>query len=384
MSDLPLVGVYGLGGTIASSPSGDGGVTPQFGIDTLVEAVPDIQSLAELRLVDLVPRPSAELSLDDVVRLACRIRADYEQGVHGFVICQGTDTLEECAFGLDTIWDAPAPVVITGAMRPPGAAGADGPANLRAAVVVAASPALAGAGVLVVMNDEVHAARRVRKMHSSSPAAFRSPDGGCLAQVTEGRVEVWARPPRSRAIALPDDPRPQPPVALVRVALGDDERCLAGLLSSGYEGVVVEGMGGGHVPGRLADPLARIAERLPVVLASRTGAGELLRETYSFPGSEIDLRERGVIFAGSLDGLKARVKLSLLLMAGVSLERIRAAFEQPEDEPLPAVDGHGPLARLDEAGPAEAAPARPAAAAPARPAAGAAAPAQPDIADPGR
>lgn len=108
-----------------------------------------------------------------------------------------------------------------------------------------------------------------------------------------------------------------PPVALVTATLGDDGRVLAALPDLGYRGLVVEGMGGGHVPTEWLDPLRELATRMPVVLAARPRAGEVLYETYGYPGSEVGLLRAGLVRAGGLDGLKARLRLQLALMAGV-------------------------------------------------------------------
>ena len=89
---------------------------------------------------------------------------------------------------------------------------------------------------------------------------------------------------------------------------------------------MIECTGGGHAAGSIADQLAEAAQRVPVVMASRTGAGEMLRRTYDFKGSEIDLLSRGLISAGWLDGLKARLLLTLLLMAGADDKAIRETF----------------------------------------------------------
>jgi L-asparaginase len=96
----------------------------------------------------------------------------------------------------------------------------------------------------------------------------------------------------------------------------------------GYAGLILEGFGGGHVPAPVVPALADLATRLPVVLASRTGGGEMLQETYGFPGSERDLLSRGLIPAGFLDGLKARILVSLLLASGTDLAGVRKAFDQ--------------------------------------------------------
>lgn len=115
-------------------------------------------------------------------------------------------------------------------------------------------------------------------------------------------------------------------MTLLTIALGDDGRLLSAVEDLGYAGLVVEAMGGGHVPSVMVDALQELAGKMLVVLASRTGSGEALRETYGFPGSEIDLLERGLISAGYLDGLKARILLTLLLASGSSRTEIRDDF----------------------------------------------------------
>lgn len=312
---LPLVTVRSLGGTISCTGDARQGVSPTLGAQDLVEAVPELAAVAVVEASSLRQAPSSELSLSDLGELAEQLEADAARGAAGMVVTQGTDTIEEVAFVLDAIVGGDAPVVVTGAMRHPALPGADGPANLLAAVQVAADPASRGLGCVVVANDEVHSARFVRKTHTASPATFRSPGLGPLGWVSEGAVRIALRPAPRR----PPLPRPasDPPVALVTASLGDDGRVLDCLPELGYAGVVVEAMGGGHVPVAMAERLGALAASIPVVLASRAGSGEVLRRTYAFPGSEIDLMGRGLLPAGDLDGLKARLLLSLLLAAGV-------------------------------------------------------------------
>lgn len=339
-STRPRVTVFSLGGTIASTDAGSpaaGGVTPQLGARELVGAVPQLQEVAELEAVAFRQTASGDLTLGDLVALAAEITQRFDQGVDGVVVTQGTDTIEETSFALDLLVRGDRPVVVTGAMRNPTLAGPDGPANLLAAVQVAAAPGAAGLGTLVVVNDEVHAARFVRKTHTSSPATFRSVTAGPLGWVVEGRPRIAFR---MAALAGVPDRLPDgevPAVALLTSVLGDDSRLLAHVAASGYAGLVVEAFGGGHVPAPVVPALAELAARLPVVLASRTGGGEVLQHTYGFPGSERDLLSRGLVPAGFLDGRKARILLSLLLAAGRDVAGVRAAFAAVNDSvSLPA------------------------------------------------
>ncbi len=308
--------VIALGGTIASTHDANdaGGVVPRLDAADLIAAVPGLEAVASVEAVSFRQVPSDDLTFDDIVALAGRIDEALADGIHGIVVTQGTDSIEETSFILDLLVDSACPVVVTGAMRNPTIAGADGPANLLASVRVAASSSARGLGTLVVFNDELHAARFVRKMNTSSPATFQSPGAGALGWVVEDRVRVGARV--ARLAALPRLRAAVAPIALIRLALGDDGRLLESLVDLGFAGAVIEGFGGGHAPRVMVSRLEALAGAMPVVLASRTGSGEVLRHTYGYAGSERDLLARGLVPAGPLDGLKARVLLSLLIASG--------------------------------------------------------------------
>ena len=323
---LPEVVVLSLGGTISSTDAGGSGVEPTLTGEALVADVPEISEVAEVSADAFRQAASGELTLDDLIELAAEITRRVDVGAAGAVVTQGTDTIEETAFTLDLLVDRDAPVVVTGAMRNPTLPGADGPANLLAAVRVAASEAARGLGTLVVLNDEVHAARYARKTHTQSPATFRSSLTGPLGWISEGKVRIANRPTDRHLVTLPEDTSDKP-VALLTAALGDDGRLLGRVRELGYAGLVVEAFGGGHVPSVMVEELAALTGEMPVVLASRTGSGEVLRSTYGFPGSETDLLERGLIPAGMLDGPKARLLLSLLLRSGAGQEEVREQFD---------------------------------------------------------
>jgi len=313
----PTVSVLALGGTIAMTQSASGGVVPTLTGESLVAAVPGLADLAQIDAQSFRQLPGAHLGYDDLEALAEQIQAVCGQGHQGVVITQGTDTIEETAFALDCLLDIDNPVIVTGAMRNPTLAGADGPANLLASVQVALSSKARGKGCMVVLNDEIHAARFVRKTHTSSASAFSSPTSGRLGWISEGEVLFAFDLPKLVSIQPSGKARPAQ-VALATVALGDDGRQVEALCSVQFDGMVVQATGGGHVPPAVADALEAAARRMPVVLASRTGAGNTLAKTYGFTGSEIDLQRRGLIRAGWLDGLKAKVLLTLLLRHGTT------------------------------------------------------------------
>jgi L-asparaginase len=319
------VAVIAMGGTIAMTPDAGGGVVPTLTAADLVAAVP---GLAELDL-DITARtlwslPSASITFAHLRGLVEAIEEEVAAGAAGVVVTQGTDTLEETAFFLDLAVAGDAPVVVTGAMRHPSLAGPDGPANLLAGIRVAAGGAARGLGALVVFADEVHAARLVRKTHTASTGAFVSPGFGPLGLVVEGVPRLLTTPGPRRHLPL-GSRLTEIRVGVVPMALGDDGsllRCAVGAL----DGLVLAGVGAGHVPESVVPLVAEVAGRMPVVLASRAGAGAMLTHTYSYPGSELDLIGRGLIPSGFLDQYKARILLQLLLASGAGRTEITSAF----------------------------------------------------------
>jgi L-asparaginase len=314
-----------------------------LGADDFLRTVPDLEAIADIRAETVSRTRSSDLALDDLYALAARIQAMADEGeTDAVVITQGTDTLEETAFLLDLVLRVDIPVVMTAAMRNPKLSSSDGPGNVLAAVRVAAAPwaKASTVGVLVVMLDQVWAAVDIAKTQTSRLDAFCSPSTGPVATLVEDRVIALMLPVRDwkRALQRCVDSVPTThltsktePVALLWLALGEQGALLDLLLSDprhlGYGGVVLGAMGGGHVPERLVKRLADLAARLPVVVASRTGGGPLLRQTYESPGSEMALRACGLIFAGRLPPLKARLLLDLLLRVGLDRAGIAAMFE---------------------------------------------------------
>ena len=322
--------VVGLGGTIAMRPASErdgNGVVPGLTPGDLVAAVPGLaEADVEIETLALRSLPGSAVSFADLDEVRNVVATVVDRGVDGVVMTQGTDTIEESAYYLDLHHRSPEPVVVTGAMRNPSLAGADGPANLLAAIQVAADPVARERGCLVVFADEIHAAARVRKTHTTSPATFRSPDGGPLGTVVEGKPR-FTNDASARFVVPAVERRLSPRVRVVTVTMGDDASVLDGL-SSSCDGVVLAAMGAGHVPFDLVEPLEELAAAMPVVLASRAGAGRVLTTTYGFRGSERDLLARRLISAGDLHPFKARVLLHSLLAAGCDEVAVREAFTE--------------------------------------------------------
>lgn len=318
-----LVSVGTLGGTIAmAATSKTRGVVPALGAEDLLNAVPSLSEIAEIRATDLRQVPGASLTVDNILEALSWATKEVDSGAAGVVLVQGTDTLEETAYLLDLWWNRPEPLVLTGAMRPPDAAGADGPANILGAVTAAGAQEARDHGVLVALHSELHAAARVRKSHATSLDAFSSPGTGPRGLLHEGQVHM--RPPLSVDRRL--EPLPLPHrnarVALVPTYLGDDGGQLGWARDNGHEGVVVSAYGAGHVADVVADVVESLVPRLPVVIATRTGGGSTLHATYGFQGSETDLRRRGALLAGWLDPYKARLLTWAVLSSGLTRDRL--------------------------------------------------------------
>jgi L-asparaginase len=325
MSRKRRISLISLGGTISMTPRTEGGVVPSLSADDLLASVPGLGDVGvKLTAQSFRAVAGSAVTFPDLAELAELITEQIAEGADGIVVTQGTDTIEETAFFLDMTVGCDAPIVVTGAMRAASHAGADGPANLLAAIQVAASDEAAGEGVLVVFNDQVHAARFVRKTHTTSPATFVSGAFGPLGQVVEGKPRMLRIAERVPNLPI-GDKLAKRKVAVIPIGLGDDGELLR-RAAGGFSGLVIAAMGVGHVPDAVLPTLFEQVQSVPVVLASRTGSGPVLRWTYGFPGSERDLRDHGLIGAGFLDPYKARVLLQLLVAADASHDEIVATF----------------------------------------------------------
>lgn len=320
---LPRVLVLSLGGTIAmahdetgrrAAPAGTAVPPPVVtGADVTHEVIADIGS------------PSIRTThLAAVLR---RARTAVADGATGVVVTHGTDTLEESAFLLERYWDLPAPLVLTGAMRPSNAPGADGPANLRDAIRTATAPSARGLGVLVVFDGLVHLADRVTKVSTRSVDAFASEPSGPVALVGEHDVRAVYHPTERSAVIGGDLPAPLPRVAALALGLGDDAELLDALGPGQLAGLVVEGVGVGHVPRDAVARLRRLVEAgVAVVVATRVPSGGTAVDHYDYPGSEVDLIRSGCVMAGALSPQAARLLLQALLADGAGRDRIEREF----------------------------------------------------------
>jgi len=321
----PRIAMIFTGGTISMRVDPlTGGAIPALSGAEILALVPGIEAIADYDLTDFARWPGPHVTPPRMLDLAHLIQSKLaDQTIDGLVITHGTDTLEETAFLLDHLIDSDKPVLLVGAMRNSSELSWDGPANLRAAIRVAADPATRGLGVLVVFNDQIIAAAEATKTHTESTDTFQSRDFGPLGLVDKDRVLVVRRPVRREHLPASDL---EERVDLIRMYAGADGRFIDHAVETGARGLVIEGLGRGNVPVAALPAIARAVERgLPVVIATRCARGRVL-DTYGYEGGGRQLTRLGAILAGLLPGHQARLKLMLALGAGWDLPRIRASF----------------------------------------------------------
>jgi L-asparaginase len=317
--ELPVVRVIATGGTIASRPGDD-----QLTGSALIEAVPQLAGVAQVEVEEFSRIGSSGMTPDHWLLLAKRINEllDAEPDISGVVVTHGTDTMEETAYFLHLTIKDLRPVVLTGSMRSATAVSADGPANLLTAVRVAADTNAGGRGVLVVLNDEIHSARDMRKTDNNRIDTFVSAEWGALGVVDSDGVifrrssetlhTVQALPSLAGVGALPVVP-------IVADFAGNDAMVLRSWAQQGVAGIVVQAFGGGRTSPEMRRAISEIAsEGIPVVLASRVPEGRVIGS-----GQQA---QAGVIAGGDLPPHKARVLLMLALLHSRDGTEIQAIF----------------------------------------------------------
>ena len=325
--------IMATGGTIAGVASGAGAAVgyeaAKLGADSLVDAIAEIRKVTDVRAVQAMQLASESMTLDKLFELADKVRDELrKESVSGVVITHGTDTLEETAYFLNLVLDTEKPVVCVGAMRPATAYGADGPANLYDAVVVAASPKVRGLGVLIVMNNTLIPARYAYKGSTIRPSSFIGGEEVAVGSVTSGRVFVNAAPvPRhttkSEFRGMVRAGQEIPRVEVVYCCGGEDAAMIEGAIEHGAKGVVLACVGDGSISAQMRPKVKELAagRGFPIVRSSRVPTGPVVRN------GEANDDEYKTVPAGSINPAKSRVLLTLCLMRGYDHRQITAAFE---------------------------------------------------------
>ncbi len=326
----PRVAFVGTGGTIASVGRGpldlhDYGATGRvLHAGEILERFPEAREAADVFPVRLSEVPSTRIAFPEwrELLLLCDRLAAEEPNLAGIVIGHGTSSLEETAYFLSLTLKHPLPVVLVGSQRPNSALSTDAGLNLVNALRVAASPEARGLGALVVLNDEVHAAREATKTATARVQTFRSPDFGCLAHTDGDRLAWYRRPLRRVAPDTEFDPRGLQALPRVDIAYshaGADGTAVEAFRAAGAEGIVSAGFAPGFVTPEEGEALrGAAAAGVVVAQSSRAGSGR------AFPTTR--MRETGFVPADNLTPQKARVLLALALTVTRDRREIERIF----------------------------------------------------------
>ena len=312
----PNVVILATGGTIAGAAATgtqSGYKSGAVGIDTMVAGVPGITNLATIKGEQISNVGSQDMSFDILLKVAKRINELAKgTGVDGFVITHGTDTMEESAYFLNLTVKTDKPVVMVGSMRPSTAVSADGPLNLYNAVGVAADPQAKGRGVLVVMNDWIHAAHSLTKTSTTSVQTFMSPVRGIVGVASYGKNDwyyspQWKHTTKSEFDISSVTKMPRVDIIYAGVDASSDLITLAA--NAGAKGIVIAGVGNGNMNKAMVDAAAAAVKKgVVVVRASRVTTGLVGRNV------ELDDDKLGFIASDELNPQKARILLSLALL----------------------------------------------------------------------
>ncbi len=311
------------GGTIASVADKETGLlTPGALTGEQLTSMYNLNIDTQVIVESVFQIPSSHMTFQKLIALKKKIDIVLQdKSVAGIVITHGTDTLEETAYFLDLTLSDDRSIVVTGAQRGPLELGTDAFMNIRQAILLASNKKSYGMGVTVVFNGKIFSAKYVRKVHTSNVDAFQSYGFGYLGLVDRDQVYIYQKPVRYEHYNIDTIP---PKVVLIKAVLGLEEDMIDYAVQMGAKGIVIEGLGRGHVPPNVAETIGRaISQEVVVVLTTGCEEGEVL-PVYDFIGSVNDLKKRGAILGKDYDSKKARIKLSVLL--ATDIENIQEKF----------------------------------------------------------
>jgi L-asparaginase len=324
----PNIVILATGGTIAGAAASgtqaaytSGAVT----IDAMITAVPGIKDMANIKGEQISNVGSQDMSFDIMLKLAKRINELMKSSeVDGIVITHGTDTMEETAFFLNLVVKGDKPVVMVGSMRPSTAVSADGPLNLYNAVGVAVDPNAKGRGVLVVMNDWIHAAHSLTKTSTTAIQTFMSPLRGLVGVANYGKNDFYNTPQWKHTTATDFDVTGVtrlPRVDIVFACADMPADLIDASVANGAKGIVIAGVGNGNMNKASLEAAANAVKKgVIVVRSTRVATGTVGRNV------EVNDDELGFIASDELNPQKARLLLSLALLKQRSKSGLQNLF----------------------------------------------------------
>jgi len=309
------------GGTIAMRKNKAGKVVPAVGGLELVESLPDLSQEADWEICDFSNVASCNIQPLHMRSLAHKVEQHFflDPSLKGIIITHGTDTLEETAYFLDVAIKDPRPVIFTASQRDASESDSDGPRNLHNAMRIALDPRALQRGIVIALNEEIHAARDVRKLHTSHVDAFDSGDIGALGSIDTGQV-IWHRKPEpSLKLGVP---KSLANVAICKAFTGMSPEILK-IAQQNTDAMVIEAFGRGNLPPQLIPEIAKLVTNgIPVVITSRCLFGRTA-PIYGYPGGGADLERVGAWFSADLSTEKVRLFLSIALGQGIDKKELR-------------------------------------------------------------
>lgn len=313
--------VLHTGGTISMQADATGAVVTSQ--DNPMNHVSNPLEGIEVHTLDFFNLPSPHIKPKHMLALYHKIKEEADN-YDGVVITHGTDTLEETAYFLDTMKIPPIPIVLTGAMRSSNELGSDGVYNYLSALRVASDDKAADKGVLVVMNDEIHAAKYVTKTHTTNVSTFQTPTHGPLGLIMKQEILYFkTAEPRVRF----DLEHIQGLVPIISAYAGMTDELIDMLDLEQLDGLVIQAFGAGNVPKETAQKLENLLQKgIPVALVSRCFNG-IAEPVYAYQGGGVQLQRAGVFFVKELNAQKARLKLLIALNTGLKGQALKDYME---------------------------------------------------------
>lgn len=324
----PDIVILATGGTIAGAAATgtqSGYTSGAVTIDAMLAAVPGISDLANVKGEQISNVGSQDMSFDIMLKLARRINELLAgPDVDGIVVTHGTDTMEETAYFLNLTVKSDKPVVLVGSMRPSTAVSADGPLNLYNGVGVAVDPQAKGRGVLLVMNDWIHAAHSLTKTSTTAVQTFMSPLRGLVGVAAYGKNDFYSTPPWKHTTQSEFDVTgvtKLPRVDIIYACADMSPDLIDSAAANGAKGIVIAGVGNGNMNKASLDAAARVAKKgVVVVRSSRVATGSVGRNV------EVNDDELGLIASDELNPQKARILLSLALLKSHTPQELQEMF----------------------------------------------------------
>lgn len=313
--------VLHTGGTISMQADASGAVVTSS--DNPMNHVSNPLNGIQVHTLDFFNLPSPHIKPKHMLALYQKIKEEADN-YDGVVITHGTDTLEETAYFLDTMEVPHIPIVLTGAMRSSNELGSDGVYNYLSALRVASDDRAADKGVLVVMNDEIHAAKYVTKTHTTNVGTFQTPTHGPLGLITKREILYFkTAEPRVRF----DLNHIQGLVPIISAYAGMTDELIDMLDLEQLDGLIIQAFGAGNIPKETAQKLESLLQKgIPVALVSRCFNG-IAEPVYAYQGGGVQLQKAGVFFVKELNAQKARLKLLIALNAGLTGQALKDYME---------------------------------------------------------